>query len=382
MDPLEQPITLSTYQRSLVRIRDSLGTVRGRSEEQPYSTCLLRSFAQKVRQQLSSFPSREGHDFSALNTVNANIIHIKGMQSALRRQLSKSQSVETPDTSGEKSEIIVKLRDSTSKALLQIMPPKELCKRINDILFREIHKVGRLVQIEAASQLRSGDVSIHTANHADAWTLLNVSNVWIPFLDNNGTAFKRTYGVLVHSVETLKSIIDPSCATECVEKIRSENSHLHAGITVVYVGWLSNKAKIRSESSLIVEFETPEDANRVIREGLIVGGRRRECELYDRRCKIRQCYRCQRYGHIGTQCIEEVACGFCAEAHDTRDCLKKGNARSCPRCALCNGSHSAWSRICNARLNELERVAQAHRSRRTYYNIVQDKDRKPHAAPT
>lgn len=314
--------------------------------------------------------------------MSADTIHIKGTQSASRRHLSKSQSVEIPDASSQKSEIIVKLRDPTSKALLQIMPPKELCKRINEILLREIHKTGRLVQIEAASQLRSGDISIHTANHADAWTLLNVSNVWISILDSKATAIKRTYGVLVHSVETLKSIIDPSCAAECVRKIRSDNSRHLPGITVVYVGWLNNKAKIKSESSLIVEFETPEDANRVIREGLIIGGRRRECELYDRRCKIRQCYRCQRYGHIGTQCIEEVACGFCAEAHDTRECPKKGDAMSCPRCALCNGSHSAWSRVCNARLDEIERVARAHRSRRTYYDVVEDKDRQQRAAST
>jgi hypothetical protein len=115
---------------------------------------------------------------------------------------------------------------------------------------------------------------------------------------------------------------------------------------VTYVGWLTREGKRKSTSSLIVEFATKQQANRAIREGMVLNAMQHDCELYDRSCKLKQCFRCQEYGHIGTQCNAEEKCGYCAKAHNTRACMEKeSDPRPAPKCALCKGQHTAWSRL-------------------------------------
>jgi hypothetical protein len=115
-------------------------------------------------------------------------------------------------------------------------------------------------------------------------------------------------------------------------------------------------------SSLVVEFTTREHANRAIREGLVIGACQHDTELYDRGCKLKQCYKCQRYGHIGTQRTADEICGYCAEPHNTRQCRKKEeDPNSTPKCALCKGPHTAWSNICQTRQTQLAKVEQGEK---------------------
>jgi hypothetical protein len=63
--------------------------------------------------------------------------------------------------------------------------------------------------------------------------------------------------------------------------------------------------------------------------------------------KPRLCYRCQIYGHIAVQCqSRNPTCGFCAEAHDTRECLKSKETNTVPKCVNCQGSHNPNSTEC------------------------------------
>lgn len=83
--------------------------------------------------------------YSETDTVDADAVPIKGHTERRGGQLGKSQSVEIPRTNREESEIIVKLRDPKSKALLRTMHAKELCKLINKTLLREMRKVGQFI---------------------------------------------------------------------------------------------------------------------------------------------------------------------------------------------------------------------------------------------
>ena len=51
---------------------------------------------------------------------------------------------------------------------------------------------------------------------------------------------------------------------------------------IKYIGWLSRAALTKSASTIIVEFTNPEDANKVIDEGLIWRGEAFQCERYNR----------------------------------------------------------------------------------------------------
>ena len=66
-------------------------------------------------------------------------------------------------------------------------------------------------------------------------------------------------------------------------------------------------------------------------------------ESYCRKTRVKQCYRCQRFGHIAFDCKNKhKKCGGCGgEPHQKRDCTA-----SVPKCANCFGPHASSDRPC------------------------------------
>nr|XP_015840345.1 PREDICTED: uncharacterized protein LOC107399154 [Tribolium castaneum] len=60
--------------------------------------------------------------------------------------------------------------------------------------------------------------------------------------------------------------------------------------------------------------------------------------------KAAQCHRCQRFFHAQWNCTAEHRCVKCGEAHDTKMCAKEH--KEPPKCANCNGPHTANYRGC------------------------------------
>ena len=99
--------------------------------------------------------------------------------------------------------------------------------------------------------------------------------------------------------------------------------------------------------------------------------------LYDRACRVKQCFRCYQYGHIGTQCNTSQTCGHCAENHESKHCKQKGTEGFIPKCTTCKGTHNAWSNACSEPQKgyhllllsdeEVERIQ--HAAQRTYQSI-------------
>lgn len=58
---------------------------------------------------------------------------------------------------------------------------------------------------------------------------------------------------------------------------------------------------------------------------------------------IKQCYKCQEFNHVSTDCKNQVKCLRCAENHHHKECPKEKNDASC---ANCGGAHSSVSRQC------------------------------------
>lgn len=106
----------------------------------------------------------------------------------------------------------------------------------------------------------------------------------------------------------------------------------------------------------------------IIYTGMVWDGQIHLCQLYDRACRVKQCFRCYNYGHIGTQCNAAQICGYCTELHETKHCKQKGVEGFTPRCAVCKGVHTAWSNACPARKKEMGRVEQAKQIRSIYWH--------------
>jgi len=79
---------------------------------------------------------------------------------------------------------------------------------------------------------------------------------------------------------------------EVKDELLQDNKPFIPLADIKYIGWLSRLAPTKSASSIIVEFTRPEDANKIIDEGLIWQGEVFQCERYDRQCRLKQCYKC------------------------------------------------------------------------------------------
>ena len=76
----------------------------------------------------------------------------------------------------------------------------------------------------------------------------------------------------------------------------------------------------------------------IIREQLLNNGRiyvgSARCPVFDR-FHIKQCFKCQKIGHISTDCKEDhVICMYCSASHSTGSCPVKKN-KSCFKCRNC-----------------------------------------------
>jgi hypothetical protein len=146
---------------------------------------------------------------------------------------------------------------------------------------------------------------------------------------------------------------------------------------IKYIGWLTRNAPTKATSSVIIEFSKPEDANRIIDEGLAWQGEIFQCERYKRQCRVKQCFKCQHYGQVGTQCKSTTACGYCAQEHESRACPSKLDRTVPKRCATCRGEHEAWSYQCPTRKEEKAKARAAYDRQPYYHPVVQMADSSP-----
>ena len=278
-------------------------------------------------------------------------------------------------------ETVVKL-DTSAAAVLRKVTPEDLRKRVNDATGSQINLLGKAPRVIAAKQLKSGDVVLHTATTTEADTLKRTEDDWVKVLGTTAWVIKPTYGVIVHGVATGKDSINTDNQQRAIEKIETENAGLHEGAKMTYVGWLTKEGRRKTTSSLIVEFTTKYHANRAIREGLVLNATHHDCVLYDRSCRLKQCFRCHEYGHIGPQCDAEERCGYCAEKHNTKECMKKlSDPKPALLCVLCKGQHTAWSSACPRRRKELARVEQARQNRPAFHYGTDDSGRATEGEP-
>ena len=222
------------------------------------------------------------------------------------------------------------------------------------------------VEIVAAHQLKSGDIQIFTSSTAEA-TKLREHRGWISGLGEHAELIVPTYGVIVHGISTNSINVKDQKAT--IQHILADNHTVIPKAEISYIGWLTRESPLKRASSIVVEFKDPEMANAIIYTGMAWEGQIHICQLYDRACRIKQCFRCYNYGHIGAQCDAAQTCGYCAELHETKNCGQKGVEGFTPKCTVCKGVHTAWSNACPERKKEMGRVEQAKQTRNTYWPV-------------
>jgi hypothetical protein len=122
----------------------------------------------------------------------------------------------------------------------------------------------------------------------------------------------------------------------------------------------------------------------MITEGVIHHYELKTVELYDYKCRITQCFKCQKYsGHTSKSCRNSLKCGNCGKDHTTKEYAHDERADR-RRCAACNGGdHPSWSSACPARGRETERARNAYIARAQLHSIAASQQAYPNkSSPT
>jgi hypothetical protein len=207
-------------------------------------------------------------------------------------------------------EVIVHIKDPLTVQSLRAMSPGNLKAHAERAIEQSANENIMHVKIVSANQLKSGDLSIKTAVSSEAEALRQFAEDWTHRIGTGATVRVPLYGVLAHGVRT--SSKDMAQFEENRAQILQNNRPFIPQAEIKHIGWLTRDASAKPATTITIEFTRPEDANKIIDEGLIWQGEVFQCERYERQCRVKQCFKCQKYGHIGTQCAATTACGYCA----------------------------------------------------------------------
>lgn len=118
--------------------------------------------------------------------------------------------------------------------------------------------------------------------------------------------------------------------------------------------------KITEEPLYLVNFENNVDKKNIFNIRYVCNIRVYWESLRNPR-KITQCYNCQKFGHVATNCSNTPRCVKCPENHDSRTCTKDESAP--PHCVNCGKAHPANYRKCCKYIEHLEKVQQTREKR-------------------
>ena len=102
-----------------------------------------------------------------------------------------------------------------------------------------------------------------------------------------------------------------------------------------------------------------ETADRLIKNGIMINGKKHTAELPREAPRIKRCYNCQEIAaHVSSRCPKPPRCPECAGDHPpTKECLRP------KKCANCGGQHAAYHKSCPAWLNKIQETKETARSK-------------------
>jgi hypothetical protein len=163
---------------------------------------------------------------------------------------------------------------------------------------------------------------------------------------------KRTYVVLTHDVRL--SSVNTLNQKTTIEKIVKQNNTLHKNLDILRVAWTKKIINQRKKVfSLIIEIVNSKMTNRLIKEELLNEHTHLVCEYFEKECRIKQCFKCQRYDHVSKTCKNSKKCKQCVQKHLTKDCRIAIDHRICVNC---ENKHSTWSFQCDVKTTKKRRL--------------------------
>jgi hypothetical protein len=244
-----------------------------------------------------------------------------------------------------KAEVLLTIRDSDDVTKNKLTNMSE--EVITNTLEQAIAAAGREpVQIRRVQKTANHGVKIRCATDKEADELRGMD--WEKVFEGAKIA-ETLYGVVVHGVSKYVVDFEKDKSEEIIVQIRDANSE---EMTVEKVMPLRKRTRNPNAStqSIVVFYKCPKKADECIQTGINIGHHHYAiAERYIPQCQIKQCFKCQAYGHKASICTRKARCGKCAQEHETKGCQS-----ATTQCANCEGSHHAWSHECPVRQHKKE----------------------------
>ncbi|KAK0890468.1 hypothetical protein LTR57_025112, partial [Friedmanniomyces endolithicus] len=241
----------STADRSIAAIEEVKTLVREAAEGGKTAAGMLRDIKNKGPQPGGS---------TALSYVAV------AASGTIAPNIHNRQSVQTTSTQTQR-EVTVNIRNRLTIQSLRAMNTRNLIAHVERAIQSSGNEQIMNVEVMSSNQLKSGDLSIRTISNSEAQTLRSHADDWAHRIGAGAAARNPTYGVLAHGIRT--STMDMDKFEEVRDNILQDNRPFIPKAEIKYIGWLTKKAPSKSASSVIIECTKPEDANRIIDEGLV-----------------------------------------------------------------------------------------------------------------
>jgi hypothetical protein len=112
----------------------------------------------------------------------------------------------------------------------------------------------------------------------------------------------------------------------------------------------------RRQRWLTIELDSPITANKILTQGVNWNAVTYPAARFCREGRIRQCAKCQRFGHVQSHCPFPHRCGRCAKDHSTRECPSNSDPSVPTTCANCGlQGHRPTNEVCEIRRQAVQR---------------------------
>jgi hypothetical protein len=213
-----------------------------------------------------------------------------GVQSRTYAKALKTPLQQPPLTIPKDRQITVKVNNNDLNSQARTATREQLIERIN----RAIHNSKNVDLSNSGTTVRavkthpSGDLTLYTDCREHTERLIKHRIEWEKAIGAAARVVVPTYGILIHGISTE---IDTSNTKDIADRIIGNNPSLQKA-RITYSGWLKRDLRGKRASTMVVEFDNPQHADKAILDGLVLGAQLFTCEFYDRSCKLKQCFRC------------------------------------------------------------------------------------------
>ena len=211
----------------------------------------------------------------------------------------------------------------------------------------------------------SNDFIIQPEDQSSRECLMNASNLQLVF-PNTSVNARNTFP----KAKTRPSFVIVNVYHSIQEKELKEKLLNNNAMNVIRVLRIKSRATGKPTKLIRVITDCSNHVTAAIKHGVKIGWVLRRCDPSKKQHHIKQCFKCQKFGHSASDCTEELRYLRCAGKHTVKIC---NESKKQAKCANCGGSHAIVCRGCPAYQNAVTE-ANKQKQETKYSSAISRKD--------